>query len=83
MHRSHRRVRSRRVLGIARLIHVVPAGDPEALRRALAQALDGTTGKSDVAPITETERLVLGWGRYASHHLQLMNELVSSIKFSV
>ena len=69
--------------GLARLIHVVPAGDPDALRRALAKALDGTTGKSDVAPITETERLVLGWGRYASHHLQLMNELVSSIRFSV
>ena len=40
------------------------------------------TGKSDVAPITETERLVLGWGRYASHHLQLMNELVSSTETS-
>jgi hypothetical protein len=46
---------------MARLIHVVPASNPEVLRRALAQALDDATGKTAVAPITEAEREMLSW----------------------
>jgi glycosyltransferase involved in cell wall biosynthesis len=61
--------------GIARLIHVVPAGDPEALRRALAQALDDSTGKTGVAPITPAERETLGWRAYAIRHLEIMLEM--------
>jgi glycosyltransferase involved in cell wall biosynthesis len=62
--------------GLARLIRVVPAGDPEALRRALAEALDDTTGKRSVAPITETERQALSWRRYASQHLELISDML-------
>jgi starch synthase len=62
--------------GLARLIYVVAAGDPAALRRALAEALNDTIGKSGIAPITETERQALSWGRYALQHLQLINELL-------
>src|SRR5439155_14232260 len=32
--------------GMARLIHVVPASDPKALRRVLTQALDDSTGNT-------------------------------------
>ena len=62
-------------LGIARLIHVVPAGDPEALRRALAQALDDSTGNTGVARITEAERETLSWRAYAMRHLEVMLEM--------
>ena len=61
--------------GLARLIRVVPAGDPEALRRALAQALDDSTGKTGVAPITEAEREALSWRAYAMRHLEVMLEM--------
>jgi glycosyltransferase involved in cell wall biosynthesis len=64
--------------GLARLVRVVPAGDAEALRRALAAALDDTTGIRKVPSITETERQVLGWRRYASQHLHLIDELLQS-----
>ena len=62
-------------LGIARLIHVVPAGDAEALRRALAQALDDSTGNTGVARITEAERETLSWRVYAMRHLEVMLEM--------
>jgi glycosyltransferase involved in cell wall biosynthesis len=62
-------------LGIARLIHVVPAGDPEALRRALAQALDDSTGNTGVARITAAERETLSWRAYAMRHLEVMLEM--------
>jgi alpha-maltose-1-phosphate synthase len=64
--------------GLTRLIRVVPSDDPHALRRALAEALDDATGESGVEPITETERKALGWRRYASEHLQLINEMVTA-----
>src|SRR5262245_974648 len=61
--------------GLERLIRVVPAGDPNALRRALAQALDDATGKTGVAPITSAERETLSWSAYAKRHLELMLEI--------
>jgi starch synthase len=63
--------------GLTRLIRVVPADDANALRRALAEALDDAMGKTGVASIAETERNALGWRRYASEHLQLINEMVA------
>jgi alpha-maltose-1-phosphate synthase len=62
-------------LGLNRFIRVVPADDAEALRRALAEALDDAID-SGVPSITETERQALGWRRYALQHLQLMNEML-------
>jgi alpha-maltose-1-phosphate synthase len=62
--------------GFKRLIRVVPANDSDALRLALAQALDDATGNTGSAPITESERQALSWRRYASQHLQLMNEML-------
>jgi glycosyltransferase involved in cell wall biosynthesis len=64
--------------GLARLIRVVPSEDSEKLRYALAQAFDDATGQSGVMPITQTERLVLGWRRYALQHLKLINELLET-----
>ena len=63
------------LLGLARLIRVVPAGDPDALRRALAQAIDDSTGKTGVAPITGAERETLSWRAYAMRHLEFMLEM--------
>jgi starch synthase len=60
--------------GLARLIRVVPVGDSEALRRALAEALDDAT--RGAASITEAERQALGWRRYGIQHLQLMNDML-------
>jgi glycosyltransferase involved in cell wall biosynthesis len=62
--------------GLKRLIRVVPVGDPDALRQALAQALDDATGKTGIAPITETERQGLSWRRYASQHLALISDML-------
>src|SRR5262245_52956281 len=64
--------------GLTRLIRVVPADDPTALRGALAEALDDAMGKTGVPSIAETERQALGWRRYASQHLQLINEIVTA-----
>jgi starch synthase len=61
--------------GLERLIRVVPAGDPDALRRALAQALDDALGRTGVAPITSAERETLSWSTYAKRHLELMLEM--------
>lgn len=38
-----------RLPGLARLIHVVPTGDPKAVRFALVKALDEATGKGGAA----------------------------------
>jgi glycosyltransferase involved in cell wall biosynthesis len=62
--------------GLKRLIRVAPAGDPDALRLALAQALEDAFGKTGVAPITETERQALSWRRYACQHLELISDIV-------
>jgi glycosyltransferase involved in cell wall biosynthesis len=67
-------------LGLSRLIRVVPAGDADALRRALAEALDDAIGKTGVPSITETERQALGWRRYALQHLQLMNDMLQPLR---
>jgi glycosyltransferase involved in cell wall biosynthesis len=61
-----------RLPGISRLIRIVVADDAEALRRALAQALGDATGKTEVAPITDAERQMLGWNWYARRDLQFM-----------
>jgi glycosyltransferase involved in cell wall biosynthesis len=60
--------------GLERLVRVVPAGDPNALRLALAQALDDAAGKTGVPPITNAERETLSWRAYATRHLELMLE---------
>jgi glycosyltransferase involved in cell wall biosynthesis len=57
------------------LIHVIPAGDAEALRRALAQALDDSTGNTGIARITGAEREALSWRAYAMRHLEVMLEM--------
>jgi alpha-maltose-1-phosphate synthase len=64
--------------GLARLIRIVPSDDPDALRRALAEALDDATSARGVASITEAERQALAWRRYASQHLQLLNDMLQS-----
>ena len=65
--------------GLARLISVVPAGDSQALRRALAQALEDATGKTGVAPITDSEREALSWRGYALRDLHSLNELCPAV----
>src|SRR5262249_22979893 len=67
-----------RLPGFAPLIRVVPAGDSDALRHALAKALEDVTDKR--VEITHAERQALGWRRYALDHLQLVNELVKPCK---
>jgi glycosyltransferase involved in cell wall biosynthesis len=57
---------------IARLIRVVPAGDPDALRLALTRALDDAMGETGPAPITQLERRALSWTAYALRDLQFM-----------
>jgi glycosyltransferase involved in cell wall biosynthesis len=66
--------------GLSRLVHIVPAGDALALRNALEHAIDDAVGKTDVAPITETERRMLGWRSYAERDLRFMNEVLQSVK---
>jgi glycosyltransferase involved in cell wall biosynthesis len=61
---------------VSRLIHVVPAGNPVALRFALAKALDDVTSNA-VPSITEVERDVLGWRQYAVRELRFIEELLS------
>jgi starch synthase len=64
------------LLGLGRLVRVVLADDPDALRRALTEALDDAADKSRAPRITEAERETLGWRRYALQHLQLINEVM-------
>jgi glycosyltransferase involved in cell wall biosynthesis len=65
-----------RFLGIDRLIHVVPAEDAQALRWALAEAIDDATGKTGVKPITEAERENLSWKGCALRQLKAICELL-------
>jgi glycosyltransferase involved in cell wall biosynthesis len=64
------------IAGLKRLIRVVPPGDANALRDALAQALDSVTGKRKVASITEAERSLLSWRAYAIRHLEAIYDLL-------
>jgi alpha-maltose-1-phosphate synthase len=64
------------VSGLARFIRVVPAGDPDALRHALVQTLDDVAANLGITSMTETERQALSWRRYASQHLQLINDMM-------
>jgi starch synthase len=66
------------LLGLARLIRVVPTEDAAALRHALSQSLDDATGKNSVAPITEAEREMLSWRAYAIRHLEVMIDMQRS-----
>jgi starch synthase len=68
--------------GFARFIRVVPAGDPDALHRALIEALDDATAETGIARITESERKILGWRRYALQHLELISEMLKPLQFS-
>jgi hypothetical protein len=65
-----------RLHGLARLIRVVPVGNSQALRHALAQALEDATGRTGVAPITDSEREALSWRGYALRDLHSLNELL-------
>jgi starch synthase len=60
--------------GLGRLIRVVAAGDRQALRRALSQALDEATGKTPLNLITEAERQLLSWKCYATRDLKFTTE---------
>jgi len=58
--------------GFSRLIRVVHADDPQALRCALAQAIGDADAKTGVAPITESERQLLSWRCHAERDLCYM-----------
>jgi len=64
-----------RLPGFARFVRVVPAEEAEALRRSLAEALEDALSSSEAPSMTESERQMLGWRRYAMQHLELINEL--------
>src|SRR5262249_51424864 len=64
--------------GLSRLIRVVPTEDAQALRRALMETIDDA--RQETGKITEAERQMLGWRRYASQHLQLINELLGQAR---
>jgi starch synthase len=58
--------------GLSRLIHIVPAENAQALRRALCEALVDASGTSNISPISQAERETLGWKSYASRDLAYM-----------
>ena len=62
--------------GLSRLVHIVPADDSVALRNALEQLV----GRTDIAPITETERKMLGWGSYAQRDLRFMKDVLKAAR---
>jgi starch synthase len=62
--------------GFSRLIRVVPAGDPQELRRALAAAIGDADAKTGVAPITEAERQLLSWKCHAERDLHYMKRVL-------
>src|SRR5262249_23395930 len=64
--------------GLARLIRVVPADNPDSLRHALAEALDDASGNTAVAPITQGEREMLSWRAYAIRHLEAIIDMQQS-----
>lgn len=67
-----------RLPGLSRLIRIVPAGDPDALRVALVQALGDAMGKTCVAAITEAERQTLDWSHCALREAQFMKDSVAT-----
>jgi alpha-maltose-1-phosphate synthase len=58
--------------GFSRLVTVVPAGDPSALREALGQALESA---GQFPSITDEERERLSWKQYALRELETMSEI--------
>jgi glycosyltransferase involved in cell wall biosynthesis len=62
-----------RLPGLARLIRVVPPDDPDALRLGLTEMLSEA---ADVAAITESERELLSWKRYAMRDVEYMKEMI-------
>lgn len=64
-----------RLPGLGRLISVVPVGDADALRRALIKALDDASA-SGMQPITQDQRKMLSWRRYALQYLRFITEML-------
>jgi alpha-maltose-1-phosphate synthase len=64
------------IVGLERLIRIVPPGDANALHDALAQAVDSVSGKRETAPITEAERSLLSWRAYAIRYLETIYGLL-------
>jgi glycosyltransferase involved in cell wall biosynthesis len=65
-----------RLGGIRRLIEIVPADDPGALRQAIERSLEETRKRS-ILPIQTNEREMLGWKSYAKRSLQFMEQAQS------
>jgi glycosyltransferase involved in cell wall biosynthesis len=63
--------------GLGGLIRVVPAGDPEALRRALVDDLEDVVGSPTLLGITEAQREIRAWRRYGSEQLELINGILN------
>ena len=63
--------------GLSRLVHVVPAEDPQALRGALIEAFGDAMGKNPFTPITDAEREMLDWSHYATRDLRFMLDELS------
>jgi glycosyltransferase involved in cell wall biosynthesis len=63
---------------LARLIRIVPAGDPEALRVALTQALEQAKDNGAKPMITEAERQSLSWREYALRYHQELGKTFAS-----
>jgi starch synthase len=69
-----------RLAGLARLIRVVPAGDPDALRVALTEALEDAKGRTFETSISEAERRLLSWREYASRYYAELERTVASAR---
>ena len=63
---------------LARLIRIVPTGDPEALRVALTQALEQARDNGAKPMITEAERQSLSWREYALRYHQEIGKTFAS-----
>jgi alpha-maltose-1-phosphate synthase len=63
-----------------RLIRVVRADDPLALRHALAKAISDADAKAGVAPITQSERQLLSWKCHAERDLLYMEEALRAAR---
>jgi len=66
-----------RLGSIGRLIEVVPADDPAALRKAIERGLDENRNQS-ILPIQPDEREMLGWKSYAIRTLRFMEQMQPS-----
>jgi glycosyltransferase involved in cell wall biosynthesis len=65
--------------GLAKLIQIVPAGDSNALRCALTDALKDAMGSNQVTILTDAERENLSWKAYALRDLHFIAETLSSL----